>query len=66
MNPLDAKSKLSKDITPLTSKNMNSIASVPYQSLLGSLVYRMINTRAHITNVVRVVNQYITNRGPLH
>ena len=64
--PLDANSKLSKDMAPLTSEDINSMASIPYQSAVGSLVYAMIGTRADIAYAVGVVSQYMTNPGPLH
>ena len=46
--PVDAKSKLSKDIVPLTSEDMNSMANFPYQTTVGSFVYAMISSRVDI------------------
>ena len=41
---VDAKSKLSKDMAPVTSKDMNSMANVHYESAVVSLVYAVIGT----------------------
>ena len=64
--PLDANSKLLKDMSPLTDEDINAMMGVPYQSVVGSLVYAMIGTRADIAFVVGVVSQYMANPGPQH
>ena len=52
-------------MAPVTNEDMNTMENVPYQSVVGSLVYAMIDTWADITYAVGVVSQYMTNRGPL-
>ena len=64
--PLDANSKLSKDMAPLTDEDINAMVGVPYQNAVGSLVYAMIGTRADIAFAVGVVSQYMANPGPRH
>jgi len=63
---LDANSRLSRGMASLTSEDVNSMASILYRSAVGSLVYVMICTKVDITYGLEVVNQYMTNRGPLH
>ena len=63
--PVDANSKFSKYMAPVTSKDMNSMASVPYESVVGSFV-AMIDTWVDVAYAVGVVSQHMTNHGPLH
>ena len=63
---VDAKSKFSKDMVPVTSEDVNFIANVPYQSTVCSWVNAMIDTRADIAYAVGLAIQYLTNPRPLH
>ena len=40
--------------------------SVPYSSVVGSLMYDMVCTRPYITFVVSVVSRFMSNPGKAH
>ena len=64
--PLDSNSKLLRDMNPQIPEEIEAMKNVPYQSVVGSLVYAMIGTRVDIAYAVGVISQYMANPGPQH
>ena len=54
---------LSKEMSPKTSKEVNSMRKIPYSSAVGSLMYAMLCTRPDICYSVRIVSRYQSNPG---
>jgi hypothetical protein len=42
------------------------MSSVPYSSIVGSLMFTMVSTRPYISQVVGVVSQFMVNPGKEH
>ena len=57
---------LSKDMSPKTSQEANSMRKIPYASAVGSLMYAMLCTRLNICYVVESVSRYQSNPGLKH
>ena len=64
--PLANHIKLSKGQSPKTVEEREHMASVPYASAVGSLMYAMVCTRPDITHAVGVVSKYMANPGKEH
>ena len=64
--PLENHIKLSKGQSPKTVEEREHMASVPYASAVGSLMYAMVCTRLDITHAVGVVSKYMENPGKEH
>jgi len=54
---------LSKDMSPKTSDEVNSMRKIPYASAVGSLMYAMLCTRPDICYSVGIVSRYQSNLG---
>ena len=64
--PMDPSVTLTKDMSPSTREEENSMRDVPYQNAVGSLMYAMLGTRLDIAFAVGAVSRYSSNPGELH
>ena len=64
--PLAAHFKLSVMAAPSTDEEREYMASVPYVSVVGSLMYAMVCTRPDIAHAVSSVSRYMANPGKQH
>ncbi|WVZ02641.1 hypothetical protein V8G54_023447 [Vigna mungo] len=61
--PLASHFRLSKEQSPQTEKQKESMAEIPYASAIGSLMCAMICTRPDIGHAVGVVSRFMSNPG---
>uniref|UniRef100_A0A2N9FLT3 Integrase catalytic domain-containing protein n=1 Tax=Fagus sylvatica TaxID=28930 RepID=A0A2N9FLT3_FAGSY len=61
--PLGGHFKLSKKSCPSSNKEKENMASIPYSSAVGSLMYAMVCTRPDIAHAVGVVSRFMVNLG---
>jgi transposase InsO family protein len=64
--PLDANSKLTKDMAPKSAAELKDMEGIPYQQAVGSLMYAMVATRPDIAYAVGAVSQFMSNPGSAH
>jgi len=64
--PLAANGKLSKDMTSSDQEGSPEIKDLPYQSLIGSLMYLAVCTRPYISRVVSLLSQFNSNFTQQH
>ena len=64
--PLGGHFKLSKKSCPSSMKEKENMASVPYSSAIGSLMYAMVCRRPDIAHAVDVVNRFMVNPDKDH
>ncbi|KAJ0489574.1 putative RNA-directed DNA polymerase [Helianthus annuus] len=64
--PLAMHFKLSNKDSPQNDEEAKNMASVPYASAVGSLMYLMVCTRPDIGYAVSVVSRFLSNPGKLH
>ncbi|XP_048323873.2 retrovirus-related Pol polyprotein from transposon TNT 1-94 [Ziziphus jujuba] len=64
--PLANHFKLSKRLCPSSKEEIEEMASVPYSSAVGSLMYAMVCTRPDIAHAVAVVSRFLSNPGKKH
>lgn len=64
--PMDGNSKLSKEMEPSMEQESKEMKGVPYQSLIGSLMYLAVSTRPDIAYTVSAMSQYHRNPGKVH
>lgn len=64
--PLDANSKLTKDMAPKSPEEEQRMESVPYRQAVGSLMYAMVGTRPDIAYAVGAVSQFLSSPGEQH
>ena len=57
---------LSKDMSPKTLEEVDSMRNIPYASAVGSLMYAMLCTRSDICNMVGIVSRYQLNPRMKH
>ena len=57
---------LSWDQCPKTPEEKKRIQSIPYATIMGSLMYAMLCTRPDICIEVGMVSKYQSNPGPKH
>ena len=57
---------LSKEMSPKTSKEVNSMRKIHYALVLESLMYAILCTRSDICYSVRIVSRYQSNPGLKH
>jgi hypothetical protein len=57
---------LTKQQSPQSPAEVEEMASVPYMSAVGSLLYAALGTRLDIAYAVNVVAQFSVNPGPAH
>ncbi|KMQ88815.1 gag-pol polyprotein [Lasius niger] len=63
---LDKNSKSSKDMGPTTEEEIAEMKDIPYQSLIGSLMYLAVSTRPDISYAISVLSQFNMNPGKAH
>jgi hypothetical protein len=64
--PINPKEKLSKEMCPKTEEEKKAVEKLPYQSLVGSLMYLAVSTRPDIAHAVSMLSQFNTNFGEQH
>ena len=64
--PLARHFKLSKEQSPKTAEDCESMKQTLYASVVGSLMYAMICTRPDIAHAVAVVCRYMANSDKQH
>ena len=64
--PMDVNLKLTKEMCPKTQEEVEEMKRIPYQSVIGSLMYCMLRTRPDIAFPVGALSQYNTNYGKPH
>lgn len=64
--PLDGNTKLSIEDAPKTNEEINEMKNVPYQSLIGALIYLVVLTRPDIAYTISVLSQFNVNPGRMH
>jgi ATP-binding cassette subfamily B (MDR/TAP) protein 1 len=62
-SPLVGHHKLSKEQCPTSKEEKEAMSKVPYQSVVGSLMYAMVCTRPDIAYAAGVVSRFIKNPG---
>jgi transposase InsO family protein len=64
--PIATGEKLTKEMCPLTPREKELMAKVPYRSAVGSLIYLVTGTRPDLAVAVGIVSKYLENPGPRH
>ena len=64
--PIPVGTKLSIDDCPKSPSEVEDMSSVPYASVIGSLMYAMVYTRPDISQVVGVLSQFMANPRWVH
>ena len=64
--PLDHGIKLSKEQQPQTEVEQREMASIPFKSAVGSLIYAMLGTRPDLASAVGLVSLFMANPGQQH
>ncbi|XP_041564465.1 secreted RxLR effector protein 161-like [Drosophila elegans] len=64
--PINTNEKLSTEMCPKTENEKEEVSSVPYQSLIGALMWLAVSTRPDIAFAVSALSQYNTNFGKQH
>ena len=64
--PLANHFKLRRSLCPTTTDEKEKMASIPYSSAVGSLMYCMVCTRPDIAHAVSTVSRFLSNPGKEH
>nr|GEV48213.1 putative polyprotein [Tanacetum cinerariifolium] len=64
--PLAAHFNLDQSTIPGTDKEVKCMKTVPYSSVVGSLMYAMVCTRPDLAHTVSVVSRFMANPGKAH
>lgn len=64
--PVVAHFKLSAALCPMDVAEKDLMSKVPYESVVGSLMYLMVCTRPDIAFFVGKVSRYMSNTGKVH
>ena len=64
--PLANHFKLSRSLCPTTTDEKEKMASIPYSSAVGNLMYCMVCTRPDIAHAVSTVSRFLSNPGKEH
>ena len=64
--PLANHFKLSRSLCPTTTDEKEKMASIPYSSAVGSLMYCMVCTRSDIAHAVSTVSRFLSNPRKEH
>lgn len=66
ITPMDPNQKLCKEMSPKTKAETEEMTNVPYQELVGALLYISQGTRPDITYAVNTVSKFNHNPGRAH
>ena len=64
--PLCYHFKLSKKSCPSIEEEKMKMATIPYSSAMGSLIYAMVCTRPNIAHAVGVMSRFLSHRSKEH
>ena len=64
--PLASHFNLSSCFCPSNDEEKEYMSRVPYDNLVGSLMYMMLCTRLYISHIIGVVRRYMENLGKEH
>lgn len=64
--PFPVDCKLSKQMSPNTDDERQDMSSVPYASVVGSLMYIMLCTRPDLSHSISVLSMFMSDRGIQH
>lgn len=64
--PLAKHFRLSVSQSPQNEKEKNEMASIPYASAVGSLMYLMVCTRPDLAHCMSVISRFMANPGMQH
>ena len=64
--PLSSGMRLTQDDCPTTDNEKTDMASIPYASLVGALMYAAIGTRPDIAFAVGALSRFLRNLGRRH
>lgn len=64
--PIDTSVKLSEEMCPKTPAEKEEVSKLPYQNLVGALMWLAVSTRPDIAHAVSLLSQYNTNYGQQH
>jgi hypothetical protein len=64
--PFASHFKPSSSLCPSTKEENEHMSRIPYDNVVGSLMYVMISTRPDISHAFGVVNKYMKNLGKEH
>ena len=64
--PIPVGVKLSAEQCPKTKEEEEDMSLVPYESVVGSLMYAMVCTRPDIAHAVGVLSRFMSNPGKEH
>lgn len=66
MTPMDMSTKLSKEQCPKSNEELNEMRNIPYQELIGSLLYAAQISRPDICYAVNYLSRFNNNPGKIH
>ena len=64
--PIPVRARLNVEKFPKTHEEIEHMTSVPYASVVGSLMYAMVFTQPNISHVVGVLRKYMSTPGKEH
>jgi hypothetical protein len=64
--PIEGGARLSKDMAPKTTKEIQEMEKVPYRHAVGSLIYLVTGTRPDLAVATSSVAKFCENPGPAH
>ncbi|XP_063797797.1 uncharacterized protein LOC134965222 [Pseudophryne corroboree] len=64
--PIDKSTKMVKAMSTSSKGEIEEMQEIPYQNVIGSLMYASIGTRPDITHVVNRASQFANNPGRQH
>jgi hypothetical protein len=64
--PINPNEKLSKEMCSKTEEEKKAVEKLPYQSLVGFLMYLTVSTRPDIAHAGSMLSQFNTNFGEQH
>lgn len=64
--PTDTNQKLSKEMSPSKTEEMDEMKKIPYQEALGSVLYACQGTRPDIAQAISSLSRFNQNPGKAH